>query len=56
MAASHKHHSGLDDNTTNRRIKHATAKSFERTIPEKHVFGTEAEIERFHARLLASVL
>ena len=45
MAASHQHHSGLDNNTTTKRMKHATHASFARTIPEKHVFGTEAEIE-----------
>jgi hypothetical protein len=44
MAASHKHHSGLDRNDTASRIKHATGQGFERTIPEKHVFGTPEEI------------
>jgi hypothetical protein len=44
MAASHQHHSGLDKNDTASRIKHATGQGFERTIPAKHVFGTEDEI------------
>ena len=44
MSASHKHHSGDDPNNTAKRIKHATNESFARTIPEKHVFGTEDEI------------
>lgn len=44
MAASHKHHSGLDDNDTASRVKHATGQGFDRTIPAKHVFGTPEEI------------
>ena len=44
MAASHKHHSGLDKNDTAARMTHATGQGFERTIPEKHVFGTPDEI------------
>ena len=44
MANSHDHHSGLDKNDTASRIKHATGQGFERTIPEKHVFGTVEEI------------
>jgi hypothetical protein len=45
MAASHKHHSGLDKNDTAARMTHATGQGFARTIPEKHVFGTPEEIE-----------
>jgi hypothetical protein len=44
MAASHKHHSGSDDNDTASRIKHATGEGFAHTIPAKHVFGTPEEI------------
>jgi len=44
MAASHKHHSGLDKNDTTERIKHATGQGFAHTIPAKHVFGTPEEI------------
>lgn len=44
MAASHKHHSGRDDNDTASRIKHATGSGFAHSIPAKHVFGTEEEI------------
>jgi hypothetical protein len=44
MAASHKHHSGLDKNDTAERIKHATGQGFAHTIAEKHVFGTPEEI------------
>lgn len=45
MAASHKHHSGLDENDTHKRMTHATGSGFARTIPTKHVFGTPDEIE-----------
>lgn len=41
---SHDHHSGLDQNDTGKRIKHATGEGFAHTIPAKHVFGTEEEI------------
>lgn len=44
MAASHKHHSGLDKNDTESRVKHATGQGFAHTIPAKHVFGTQEEI------------
>ena len=44
MAASHRHHSGLDHNDTESRVKHATGQGFAHTVPEKHVFGTPAEI------------
>jgi len=45
MAASHKHHSGLDKNDTAARMTHATGQNFERTVPEKHVFGTPDELK-----------
>lgn len=44
MAASHRHHSGLDPNDTSSRVKHATGQGFEHTIPARHVFGTPEEI------------
>lgn len=44
MASSHRHHSGLDKNDTERRIKHATGQGFERTLPARVVFGTEEEL------------
>ncbi len=45
MAASHKHHSGLDKNDTASRMTHQTGQGFARTIPAKHVFGTSEEVE-----------
>ena len=44
MPSSTKHHSGLDENDTRSRMTHATAKSFVRHIPAKHVFGDVEEI------------
>jgi hypothetical protein len=44
MAASHEHKSGGKNDTASR-IKHATGQKFEQTIPAKHVFGTQEEIE-----------
>jgi hypothetical protein len=44
MAASHKHHSGSDDNDTASRMTHATGQGFARTIPKRSVFGTPEEI------------